>query len=74
MARFPTGSPGGKGGEASRQNISHCVCYFLPHCSVSPSPPHPPARRFERGNVDKFEMPPELQYTIVNMEETLLDQ
>ena len=24
--------------------------------------------------MDKFEVPPELQYTIVNMEETILDQ
>ena len=31
-------------------------------------------RRNERGDVDKFEVPPELQYTIVNMEETILDQ
>ena len=49
-----------------------CTC-------VLSRPPRPrghflPRRRFERGNVDKFEVPPELQYTIVNMEETILDQ
>ena len=31
-------------------------------------------RRWERGNVDKFKVPPGLQYTIVNVEETLIDQ
>ena len=36
--------------------------------------PGPARRLFERDNVDKFEMPAELQYTIVNMEETILDQ
>ena len=41
----------------------------------SPPPfPLPLASRFERGSGTKYEVPVELQYTIVNVEETLLDQ
>ena len=46
-------------------------------CPPSPAPlPRRPffPRRFERGYVAKFDLPPELMYTIVNIEEDVMGQ
>ena len=42
--------------------------------SVSPIHFSSVHRLFERDNLEKVEVPPELLYAVVNMEETMLDQ